>query len=170
MEQESKIYENLNLIVAIGMQNEIGYQNSLIWRIKEDLQYFKETTMNSYLIMGRNTYESMPKNLKGRNYIVLSTNPSFTLEPPKIVTRSVSETLAIVSSLSDSIFFITGGSSIYNLFLPYVSTMHITEIEDTFKKADTYFPDYHQEDWQQDSIEKKTENSLNYKRLVLTRK
>ena len=66
--------KNLGLIVAIGKNREIGYQNKLIWRIKEDLDFFKNITMNSYIIMGRTTYESLPKNLSGRKYIILSSN------------------------------------------------------------------------------------------------
>ena len=49
-------YANLELIVAMGENQEIGYLNDLIWRIKEDLIYFKNTTMNSYIIVGRNTF------------------------------------------------------------------------------------------------------------------
>lgn len=66
--------KNLSLIAAIGQNMELGYQNDLIWRIKEDLQFFKEKTMGTYIIMGRKTYESLPKNLPGRKYIVLTSD------------------------------------------------------------------------------------------------
>ncbi len=70
----NNVRNNLDLIVAKGKNNEIGYKKDLIWRIKEDLLFFKDVTMNSYIIMGRNTYESMPKKLPGRKYIILSKN------------------------------------------------------------------------------------------------
>ena len=63
--------KNLELIAAIGKNNELGFNNNLIWHIKEDLQSFKEITMNKNMIMGMNTFISIPHNLKGRKYIVL---------------------------------------------------------------------------------------------------
>lgn len=140
-------YENLGLIVAMGRNREIGYNNDLIWRIKEDLDYFKTTTMGSYMIMGRKTYDSMPKNLPGRKYIVLSRSGDLILDSSKILHRSVEETLDFVSKSGALKFYVVGGSTIYKEFLPYVSHMHITEIDDEFSLADTYFPPFKEEEW-----------------------
>lgn len=168
MKTQKKRYDNLGLIVALGQNGEIGYQNDLIWRIKEDLQFFKNVTMDSYIIMGRNTYESMPKNLSGRKYIVLSHNEKFNLQPPKIVSRSISETLSLIAEEETSKFWVVGGGLIYNIFLPYISLMHITQIQDSFKKADTFFPEFNYEDWSCELGEvKHSENDLEYRHILL---
>ena len=62
----------ISIIAAMGKNKEIGKNNDLIWHIKEDLQNFKKLTMNKYIVMGANTYASLPKRLEGRKYIVLS--------------------------------------------------------------------------------------------------
>lgn len=146
-DMEAKNFKNLGLIVATGQNREIGYQNDLIWRIKEDLDYFRKVTMGSYIIMGRNTYESMPKNLSGRRYIVLSRDRNLVLDSKKILNRSVKESLEFIVSKKSEKFFVVGGSAIYKEFLPYINFMHITEIEQSFSLADAYFPDYDENDF-----------------------
>ena len=71
--------ENLSLIAAVGENGELGYNNSLIWRIREDLQFYKEMTMGKKIIMGRKTLESFPGGgaLKGRTNIVMTCNCGF---------------------------------------------------------------------------------------------
>lgn len=168
---QNREHPNLGLIVAMGKNGEIGYQNDLIWRIKEDLTFFKNTTMDSYIIMGRKTYDSMPKNLKGRKYIVLSRDHNFVLDSPKIVHHTVDETLSFVDRDKDSKFLVVGGGAIYNLFLPYVSFMHITQIEDTFEKADTYFSSFNEEEWDKEFGEvMQSEDKINYRHTLLIRK
>lgn len=171
MTLQNREYPNLGLIVAMGQNGEIGYQNDLIWRIKEDLTFFKNTTMDSYIIMGRNTYDSMPKNLNGRRYIVLSRNNNFVLDSSKILHRNIDETLSFVSHEKDSKFWIVGGGAIYNLFLPYITIMHITQIEDCYPKADTFFPKFNMDEWQQEFGEMQcSENNINYRHTVLIKK
>lgn len=162
-----EIYENLGLIVAMGKNREIGYKNDLIWKIREDLNFFKTTTMGSYMIMGRRTYESMPKHLQNRRYIILSRSSDFVLDSAKILHRDIRETLEFVSRSLDEKFFVVGGSAIYKEFLPYVSTMHITEISDSFPLADAYFPSFDETDWENlegDTL--RSENDINYRHTL----
>ena len=65
---------NINLIAAIGKNYELGKDNNLVWRLKEDLKFFKNTTMGHPIVMGRKTFESLPKVLPGRKNIVISTS------------------------------------------------------------------------------------------------
>lgn len=168
---EEKNFKNLGLIVAIGQNREIGYQNDLIWRIREDLDYFRRVTMGSYIIMGRNTYESMPKNLFGRRYIVLSRDRNLVLDSSKVLSRSVEETLGFVSSRSEEKFFVVGGSAIYKEFLPYINFMHITEIEQSFSLADAYFPYYDENDFTTlDDSGFMIEGNIEYRHRLLLRK
>ena len=65
----------INIIAAIGKNNELGKDNDLIWKIKDDLKFFKEKTMGHDIIMGRKTFESLPRLLQGRRHIVLTKHP-----------------------------------------------------------------------------------------------
>ena len=65
---------NINLIAAIGKNNELGKNNDLIWKLKGDMKFFKEMTMGNPIVMGRKTFESLPKVLPGRKNIVISSN------------------------------------------------------------------------------------------------
>ena len=172
MTEQDKQYSNMGLIVATGKNREIGCKKDLIWRIKEDLEFFKKVTMNSYIIMGRNTFESIPKNLPGRKYIVLSRDQDFSLETPKIVHRSIAETLAFVSQKNNSTFWIIGGGMIYANFLPYVNKMHITKINESYPAADTFFPEFNKDEWHEKADEELycSENDVNYGHVLYLKK
>ena len=129
----------LILIVAVGKNNEIGKDNNLIWHIKEDLQFFKNMTINQKILMGKNTFLSFPKPLKDRKHIVIST--SLELEDKSIeVFRSIDEFLSVYKDSEEEIYVI-GGASIYKAFLPLCEELYITEIDNSFD-ADTYFPEF----------------------------
>lgn len=162
----------MGLIAAIAQNREIGYKKGLIYRIKEDLEFFKRITMDSYIIMGRNTYESMPRNLSKRRYIVLSRDEKFNLESPKIVHRSLEETLAFVSQERESKFWVAGGEIIYTNLLPYIDKMHITEIYAEYPNADTFFPEFNKDEWYKSEGEKlySPESSINYRHVLYLRK
>ncbi len=165
-------YPNMGLIAAIAQNREIGYKKELICRIRDDLEFFKQITMGSYVIMGRNTYDSMPKNLPGRSYIVLSRDEEFNLEQPKIVHRSLEETLAFVTQEEDSMFWVVGGEIIYTNLLPYVDKMHITEICAKYPNADTFFPEFNKDEWQESKGEELfcSENNVHYNHVLYLRK
>ena len=63
---------DINIIAAIGKNNELGKNNDLIWKFKEDMKFFKEITMGHPVVMGRKTFESLPNILTGRKNIVIS--------------------------------------------------------------------------------------------------
>lgn len=142
--------ENLSLIAAIGNCNELGLNNQLIWKIKEDLTFYKKYTMNQNIIMGRKTFESLPASaLKGRNPFVLS---SKCLDDKYDVNSFQSiESLLEYIKMTNQNFIVVGGSTIYKLFLPYVDTMYLTEIDD-YGEADTFFPYIDNSDWDIETI------------------
>ncbi len=172
MEVQNKHYLNMGLIAAIAQNREIGYKKELLFRIKEDLEFFKQITMDSYLIMGRTTYESMPKNLPKRKYVVLSRDKEFNLAPPKIVHRNLEETLVFVSQKKESKFWVIGGALIYNDFLPFIDKMYITEISATYPNADTFFPKFNKDEWNRNIGENLycPENNLNYRHVLYLRR
>lgn len=138
--------ENLSLIAAIGLDNELGYNNKLIWKISEDLKFYKNMTMNKSIIMGRNTLESMPLNaLKGRIPLVL-TSKKLQNYVNVDTFDSIDKILDYVYSNPNREFMVVGGAKVYEELLPYVNTMYLTEIKKE-AYADTFFPYYNVDDW-----------------------
>lgn len=133
------------IIAAVGKKNELGNANKLIWHIKADMAHFRETTMGKKILMGRKTFESLPNLLPGRKIYVVTKNDNINGDNVEVV-RDVDAFIARYQHSKEEIF-ICGGAEIYNKFLPYVHRMLITEIFDTAKEADTYFPDVDYKDW-----------------------
>ena len=132
------------MIAAIGKNNELGKNNDLIWHLDGDLPFFKKVTMGKPVIMGRNTYLSLPKALPGRQNIVLTFPPLF--EAPGVTAvLTPEEALALVKDAEEA--FIIGGASVYKLFLPMADRLYLTEAEAEDDTADVYFPDFDKSEW-----------------------
>lgn len=129
---------SVSMIAAVGKNLELGKNNDLIWHFKEDMKFFKETTMGHPVIMGRKTFESLPKVLPGRRNIVISSNAEYKADGAEVVT-SVEDALKIAEN-EDA--FVIGGGKIYKEFLPYANNLYLTEIDADCKDADTFFPKF----------------------------
>ena len=156
----------ISIIAAVGKNNEIGKNNDLIWHIKEDLQNFKNLTMNKYIVMGANTYASLPKRLEGRKYIVLSKH----LEKIEngLVFNNFDNLLEFVNKQNEEVMII-GGFSIYKLFILYADRLYLTEIDDA-KDADTYFPDFDKSKYKYNILKENNDNELKYKFVIYEKK
>lgn len=138
----------ITIIAAVARNRAIGYQNKLIYWLPNDLKRFKALTTGHTIIMGRNTYLSLPKGaLPNRRNIVLSR--SISSFPGCDVYPSLEEALAHCSPEED--IYIIGGASVYSQALPVADRLCLTEIDDTPNEADTFFPPY--DDWQEESRE-----------------
>ena len=157
----------LILIAAVGKNGELGKNNDLIWHIKGDMKFFKEKTMNHHVLMGKNTFLSLPSMLKKRTHIVLTSNKDITYENV-IVLHSVNDALKYISSIDDDVYII-GGSKIYEEFIGYCDMMYLTEIDDECLDADCYFPKFSALDFDKKIIEENKTNNPNYK-FVLYKK
>ena len=155
----------ISIIAAVGKNNEIGKNNDLIWHIKEDLQNFKNLTMNKYIVMGANTYAS-PKRLEGRKYIVLSKHLK-EIESG-LVFNNFEDLLEFINNQNEEIMII-GGSSIYKLFIPYADKLYLTEIDST-SNADTYFPDFDKSKYKYNILKENMDNKLKYKFVIYEKK
>lgn len=155
----------ISIIAAIGKNNELGKDNNLIWHIKEDLANFKKLTMGKKIVMGANTYHSLPKKLEGRTYIILS--KSLTNIEGATIFSDFNELLDYLKSLDEEIMVI-GGASIYKLFLPYADKLYLTEI-DADADADVYFPKFNKDDFNIVKIENRTDDNLKYKFIEYVR-
>lgn len=129
---------SVSIIAAIGRNRELGKDNDLIWHFKDDMKFFKETTTGSTVIMGRKTFESLPKALPNRRNIVISRNKDFKAEGAEVV-GSVEE--ALKKAKNDEIFII-GGGRIYTEFLPLADKLYLTEIDAECPDAEVYFPKF----------------------------
>lgn len=158
--------KDLELIAAIGSNNELGYNNELIWKIKEDLQQFKKITMGKKLVMGFNTYMSLPKQLAGRDYIIL-TRKNMKIENA-IIYHSREDLIKNIKK--DEKYIVIGGAQIYKLFIDDVYLMYLTEIYDTFKLADAYFPTFNEDNYEKELLMEGNQDGINYKQYKYVRR
>ena len=138
----------INIIAAVAKNRAIGYQNKLIYWLPNDLKRFKALTTGHTIIMGRNTFLSLPKGaLPNRRNIVLSRSVK-SFEGCDVY-PSLEEALAHCAK--DEEVYIIGGASVYEQALPLADRLCHTEIDDTPAKADTFVPPY--DDWHEESRE-----------------
>src|SRR3989344_6345116 len=135
---------SLTIIAAVSENNVIGIENRIPWHIKEDIDRFKQLTTVHPIIMGRKTYESLPKNfrpLPQRKNIVLSS----TLEPTEgiYIARNLEEALKLAEEQDT---YVIGGKTVYELLLPIANKMEITKVH-TYFLGDTFFPEVNWNDW-----------------------
>ena len=155
----------VSMIVAKGTNNEIGKNNDLLWYIPSDLKFFKATTMGKSIIMGRKTFQSLPKALPGRKNIVISSDKDFDAPGAVVVTDLEA---ALKESETDEVFII-GGASIYKAYFPLASKLYITEVEFEDKEADVYFPDINLSLWNSELLDEGDENGLMFRHILYTR-
>lgn len=132
---------NIYMIAAITSKSRaIGYKGDLIYHLKDDLKYFKETTLGHTIVCGRKTYLSLPKRpLPERTNIVL-TRGDYEFDGALIL-HSKKEVIEYALSHPDEKIFICGGDNIYRQFMDVASKLYITEIdEDKTIEADSFFP------------------------------
>ena len=135
----------INIIAAVAKDRAIGFQNKLIYWLPNDLKRFKALTTGHTIIMGRNTFLSLPKGaLPNRRNIVLSR--TVTDFPGCDVYPSLEEALAHCAKDED--VYIIGGASVYTQALSMADRLCLTEVDDTPKEADTFFPEY-KTDWRE---------------------
>ena len=136
----------INIICALAQNGAIGYQNELIYHLRADLQRFKALTTGHTIIMGRRTFESLPKGaLPNRRNIVLSRNEEREF-PGAERFSNLKEALAACQK--DEEIFIIGGASVYQESYPFAHRLYLTHIEATPEKADVFFPEFNTNDWE----------------------
>ena len=134
---------NLSIIVAQAENRAIGLNGDMPWHLSGDLKRFKALTMGHPVVMGRRTWESLPKRpLAGRQNIVFSQNEDFHPEGAEVV-YSINDLLHFnfqFSTFNSDEVFIIGGGRIYNMLMPWANRLYITWVHKDFPEADTYFP------------------------------
>ena len=159
----------LSIIVAVAENRAIGYENKLLYWLPNDLKRFKALTTGHTIIMGRKTFESLPKGaLPNRRNIVLSRQMMDF--PGAEHFTSLQEALAHCQTEE---VFIIGGASVYQEALPLADQLFVTHIEDTPAQADAYFPKISSDEWEIISDEahfKDEKHTFNYRYINYKRK
>lgn len=148
----------ISLIAAIDLNNAIGYKGELLFRLKQDMQYFKATTLNHTIIMGRNTFASLNyKPLPNRRNIIISS----TLNPNDF--HNVEIYPQIPSNLpQDEEHFIIGGEQLYRSTIDMANLLYITRINAKASTADTFFPSIDPNIWTLQSATPQSENGIQF--------
>jgi dihydrofolate reductase len=132
----------VSYVVATGPKREIGLNNKLLWHIPEDLKNFKKITSGRAIVMGRKTFESIGKALPDRVNIVITRDENFTA-PNIFVVHDPMAAMSLALDYEDeddSEMMVIGGAEIYNLFLPWVHKVYLSEVAYD-GPADAYFPE-----------------------------
>ena len=150
----------ITMIVAAAANHTIGKDNQLLWHISEDLKRFKQLTSGHAIIMGRKTFESLPKALPNRTNIVITRKKDYSA-PGAHVCHSLEEALEMAST--DPQPFIIGGGEIYKQALPFTDTIELTRVHKAFE-GDAFFPEISPLTWEcvQESEKKQTASGLAY--------
>lgn len=162
----------LSIIAAVGKNYELGKNNDLIWRIPEDLKFFRKKTWGKVIVMGRNTYTSLPNILVNRRYVIL-TNTADNYPINSLIFVDIHKLVDYLKTLDDEIFVI-GGASVYAQLLPYTKVMYLTEIDDEDKDADVFFPTFDLTEWGREILSEESivinGKNISYKHVKYERK
>lgn len=132
----------LSIIVAVAANGVIGNKGKIPWHLPADLAYFKARTMGHTLIMGRRTFESLGKPLRGRRTIVLTRDARFSA-PGCAVARTPTEAMDLAG---DGEAFVAGGGEVYAAFLSVAQYLYITHVDAVFE-GDAIFPPIRTDQW-----------------------
>lgn len=161
----------LSIIVAKANNNVIGKDNTLIWHLPEDLKRFKALTTGKTIIMGRKTFDSLGRILPNRKHVVITRNLDFKVDSDMVkVIHEIEELKEYIDSKEEC--FVIGGGVIYNMLMPYVDKIYVTQLNEDFE-GDTYFPIIDENIWKIEKREegiKNQENPYNYEYIDYIRK
>lgn len=129
------------LIAAVARNGAIGKNNALLWRLPEDLKFFKRTTLGCPVIMGRKTWDSIGRPLPGRRNMVITRNPAWQAEGAEVFHDLPS---ALAAAADAPKVFVIGGGELYAQALPMAQELVLTEVDAEFD-GDTFFPEWPRE-------------------------
>jgi dihydrofolate reductase len=161
---------HLVLIVAVADNGVIGVRGDLPWRIPEDLKRFKALTMGKPMIMGRKTWDSLPKKpLPGRTNIVVTRDPAFRAEGAKIA-YGFDEALAMARAENPPEIMVIGGEAIFAAALPLAHRLELTEVA-AAPQGDAFMPPIDRNAWREIACDGPHESGcLRYSFVTLERR
>jgi len=135
----------VSAIAAAAHNNVIGKDNQIPWHLPADLGYFKRTTLNHCILMGRNSFRSIGKPLPKRTNIVITRDPFFTAEGV-LVAHTIEEALGLAYDTGETEAFIIGGGEIFRQSLELCDKIYLTEV-DLEVEGDVFFPEIDPNEW-----------------------
>jgi dihydrofolate reductase len=148
--------KTITLVAAMAINRAIGRDGAMPWHLPRELKHFKNTTMGKAIVMGRKTWESIGRVLPGRQNIVVTRNPDYAVEGCDVVS---SLEAAIAAAESDEVMII-GGGQLYAEAMPQADRMVLTLV-DCEPEADTWFPEWDEEDWREVSSREEASDENN---------
>lgn len=139
----------ISAIVAVDNNWGIGFNGDLLEHIPEDLRYFKELTIDNWIVMGRKTWDSLPKKpLPNRPHLVITNNPMSYEDMDEVLFAKIGQAKLIMNTQKGIDFFVIGGGQIYEKLLPMCDRVYVTKIFKDHDQVDTYFPNLDEsEEW-----------------------
>lgn len=136
----------LILISALDKNRAIGKNNQLLWHLPKDFEHFKNKTNGHCILMGRKTFESLPKVLPNRTHLIISRQKDYPVPKGCFLFHSIQE--AINFCIEQERVYVIGGAEIYNQCLPFADLLEITWVETIVSDADAFFPEINSSTWQ----------------------
>ena len=162
----------IKIIAAVGKNLELGKKGNLIWRLPNDLKFFKEQTMGCPVVMGRNTFNSLPKKLPNRKHLVLTDADEFnkSLEDVDLFYNFYDLLVEVKERAKHADVFIIGGGRVYKLFVPFADELILTEVEAEDAEADVYFPAFDKAEYERTVIASNEDNGIKYDHVRYVKK
>lgn len=135
------------IVVAVARNGAIGKENDLLWHISADLKHFKALTSGHTVLMGRRTYDSLPKKpLPNRKHLILTSDEGYPVPEggERLADLAAFEAYRAAHPAED--IYVIGGGQVYRQLLPYTDRLYLTEVRADFE-ADTFFPAIKAEEW-----------------------
>lgn len=155
----------ISIIVAVSKDGAIGKGGKMPWKIPGEQQQFKELTTGHVVIMGRRSYEEIGHPLPNRKNIVVSKTKVFSGEN-LITAKSLEEALSLAG---EEEIFIAGGAELFKEALPLANKIYMTYVDMEVPDADRFFPDFPEEEYKREEIEK-VGGETSYLRVLYTKK
>ena len=159
----------IKIIAAIGKKLELGKAGHLIWHLPNDLKFFKEQTLGSCVLMGCNTFNSLPNKLPDRHHIVLAMETdTFNKDVNDVeIVNNFDAAIKKCEQISKNgeTVFIIGGASVYSQFLEFADELILTEIDAECEDADVFFPTFDKSKYVRKVISENLDNDIHYKHV-----
>lgn len=162
----------VSLVAAASTNRVIGVGNDLPWKLPADMQFFKQTTENHHILMGRKTWEILGKPLPKRVSIVISSQ-ALALPEGVFSFKTVQEGIAFAQSQGETELMVIGGGQIYEAALPFADRLYLTHVYTKVKNGTAHFPSVPATEWairNSNYREKDEKNPFDMEFLVLERR
>ncbi|MBQ3309751.1 dihydrofolate reductase [Candidatus Saccharibacteria bacterium] len=150
---------SFSIIAAVGRNRELGKNGKLLFRLPNDLKFFKKTTMGHPILMGRKTFESLPGILPGRKHYVISRSMS---EKEGVVVINDLSTFIDNNKDTTEEIFVIGGGMIYWELIKFANKIYLTEVDAEDKDADTFFPEFNKENYKKTILGRGIDHGIKY--------